>query len=111
MARKPNAQSRTMSGKLRATSAALLFAAIAFAISLSAAPQLHAWLHKIGDRTTHECAATLISSGSLEDSPCEPVATEPQRAPGAPAFLMRNVVRAIAALGSALLEHAPPAHS
>ena len=111
MARKPNAQSRTMSGKLRATSAALLFAAIAFAISLFAAPQLHSWLHKIGDRTTHECAATLISSGSLDDSPCELVATQPQSPASAPVLLTRNPPRALVALGCSLLEHGPPAHS
>jgi hypothetical protein len=99
------------SRQLRALAAAVLFCAVGLAVALSAAPQLHDWLHKSGDRTTHECAATLMSSGSAEQSACEPVLKQPQPAPAVPAFRVQPFARVLAVLGSSLLEHAPPAQS
>ncbi len=95
--------------KLRAFIAAALFCAVAVAIGLSAAPQLHNWLHNAGDRPNHECAATLLSSGSVDHSACGSIATEPQRVPSIPAFPSRGFPRVIATLPFSLLEHAPPA--
>lgn len=96
---------------MRGIIAAALFCAVAIAIGLSAAPQLHKWLHKSSDWPNHECAATLMSSGSMEQSASKPVATKPQRAPGTPAFPAPGFPRVIARVPSSLLEHAPPAQS
>ncbi len=120
-ARLPNARSyrklplvtlrllRCHSEKGRAFIAATLFCAVALAIGLSDAPQLHKWLHNAGDRPNHECAATLLSSGSMEQSACAPLTAEPQRVPSVPAFPSRGFPRVIATLRFSLLEHAPPA--
>lgn len=99
-----------MSGKLRPIVAALLFCSIAIAISLAASPQLHTWWHK-SDAANHECAATLISSGSVEHAAGEPIATQPTRAPHVVTFRMPGHPRFLARLGFSLLEHAPPALS
>ncbi len=95
--------------KPRALVAAISLCAIAIAILLSAASQWHDWLHKSGDRSTHECAATLMSSGSAEHSACEPVLKQPQHAPAVRAFRAQPFARVLSVLGFSLLEHAPPA--
>ena len=97
-----------MSGKLRATFAAVLFASLALAIGLSASPQLHAWLHGTGDWSHHECAATLLSSGSVEHSDCEPPFVAPQPAPAIPVFRVPAFAWVISPLEFTRLEHAPP---
>jgi hypothetical protein len=95
----------------RRTTAALLFAAIAFAVGLSAAPQLHEWLHKVDSRSTHECAATLMSSGSVEHSACEPPPTQRDEKPTGDTSWQQPLRFHLALLGVSLLEHAPPAQS
>lgn len=94
---------------LRRILAAWLVVAVALAAGLSVAPQWHQWLHKIGDRTTHECAATLLSSGGVEHSDCAPASAEPRPAPSAPAFRTQLLPRVLAFLAFTRLEHAPPA--
>ncbi len=95
----------------RRTLAALLFAAMTLAAALAVTPQLHAWLHSTGDRTTHQCAATLLSSGSVEHTPAEPIAVE--RAPEANAETLPAlaVAHVLSFFGGSSLEHAPPAQS
>ncbi|MGZ4985059.1 MAG: hypothetical protein ACXWAX_10185 [Chthoniobacterales bacterium] len=88
---------------------ALLVVAFALAAGLSAAPQLHEWLHNIGNQPTHECAATLMSSGSVEHSACEPVFVPPKPAPSKPAYRPQPFPRVLASFEFARLEHAPPA--
>jgi hypothetical protein len=88
---------------------ALLVVAFALAAGLSAAPQLHNWLHKIGDRSNHECAATLMSSGSVEQSTCEPIPVAPKAVPSVPAYRPQLFPRVLASFEFARLEHAPPA--
>src|SRR4051794_34587412 len=71
---------RLMGGKsatLRACVAVLLFCSVALSAGLSAAPQLHEWLHKVDQTSPHECAATLLSSGSWETADCEPPTAPP----------------------------------
>jgi hypothetical protein len=92
---------------VRALIAAVLFCGIALTIGLFAAPQLHDSLHK-SDGTTHECAATHLSSGSWEHSSCAPVLSAPQAVPVSPSFVKPGV-RVIARAGFSVLEHAPPA--
>lgn len=96
--------------RLRAT-AALVFAAIAFAVALSVSPQLHAQLHKDSGSAKHECAATLISSGNVEHSACEPPAVAPDKIPGTPMLRAQHSARILASLEFTRLEHAPPALS
>lgn len=100
-----------MNGNLRATSVALLFAALAFAIGLSASPQLHHWLHQTGDWSQHECAATLLSSGSVEHFDGAPTFAAPRGAPSVPACEMPLVAPVLPSLEFTRLEHAPPALS
>jgi hypothetical protein len=100
-----------MTGKLRVPLAALLLAAIAFAIGLSASPEMHDWLHKTGDWSHHECAATLLSSGGVEHSDCEPPFVAPQPAPATPVFRIPAFAWVISPLEFTRLEHAPPALS
>ncbi|MBA3881565.1 MAG: hypothetical protein H0X73_02375 [Chthoniobacterales bacterium] len=94
---------------LRAAIAAVLFCGVALTVGLSAAPQLHHWLHK-SEGGNHECAATQLSSSSWEHSACDPVLTAPQPAPVSPSFV-RPGLRVIAQVSSSILEHAPPARS
>lgn len=98
-----------MSGQLRATFAALLLAAVALALGLSASPQLHQRLHQDSNWTSHECAATLLSSGSVEHSAVGLLALEPERVPRGPALAVVRCPRRAARLAFSLLEHAPPA--
>lgn len=88
---------------------ALLVLGFALAAGLSAAPQLHDWLHKSGDRSNHECAATLLSSGNVEHSACEPVFVAPKPAPAIPVYRPQLFPRVLASFVFARLEHAPPA--
>ncbi|MBA2742886.1 MAG: hypothetical protein H0U43_00970 [Chthoniobacterales bacterium] len=94
---------------LRALTAAILFCAVVITVGLSAAPRLHDWLHKPGSGT-HECAATLMSSGSWEHSASEPVLAAPKPAAVSASFVSPGV-RVIARVDSSILEHAPPANS
>ena len=99
-----------MTGRLRASFAALLLAAITYALGLAAAPQLHDWLHH-SDQSAHQCAATLLSSGSVEHFAVEPAAKAPERVPVLQTFSSAELPRIILRLSSSLLEHAPPALS
>jgi len=102
---------RRNSARLRVFTAALLLCAVAFAVGLSTAAQLHRSLHKMSDRANHQCAATLISSGSVEHSAGAPSATEPRHGPIASVFRPQCFSRVLASLAFSLLEHAPPAQS
>ena len=95
--------------RFRALIASVLFCSVAFAIGLSSAPQLHDALHK-SDRTTHECAATLLSSGSWEHSACEPAPTAPEAAPEIILSVAADLP-VVARPETSILEHAPPALS
>jgi hypothetical protein len=93
----------------RAFIAAILFCGVGLTVGLSAAPQLHDRLHK-SDGPSHECAATLLSSGSVDHSHCEPVLRAPV-AMAAAHFVVTARVRVIARTEFSILEHAPPANS
>jgi hypothetical protein len=100
---------RGLMKRLDACIAALLFCGVVISVGLAAAPQLHDWLHK-GSGASHECAATLMSNGSLEHSACDPVLKAPQPARVAPTFVTPGI-RVIARAEASILEHAPPANS
>jgi hypothetical protein len=94
--------------RTRVFAAAIVFVAVALAAALSAAPHFHEWLHHAGGQASHECAATLLSSGSVSHSDCEPVRTCPEPAPESRSFRAQPFARVLAALEFTRLEHAPP---
>jgi hypothetical protein len=96
------------SATLRACVAALLFCSVALSAGLSAAPQLHEWLHKVDQTSAHECAATLLSSGSWETAGGEPPTTPPSAVLLAAIFPASSVPLR-ARVEFSVLEHAPPA--
>jgi hypothetical protein len=79
------------------------------AITLASAPQLHEKLHAVGPQ--HECAATIIASGSYETAVSPPVLATIPNVPISSAFLPPRIERGIAAVPTSILEHAPPAQS
>jgi hypothetical protein len=91
--------------------AALAFAAVVFAIGLSSAPQLHDALHGGSHGVTHQCAATLLSSGSVDCAPCAPLSTRPVVPPPVVAVAPVAVPGFVALRAFARLEHAPPSVS
>jgi flagellar hook-length control protein FliK len=94
----------------RVVLALVLVFGVALSLGLSAAPQLHDWLHKSDASANHECAATLVASGSFSHSASEPVLTPPVRSAATSCFI-RPAFRVIAQTVSSILEHAPPALS
>ena len=97
--------------RFRAWTASLLLAAVALAAALSAAPQLHEWLHSIGDSANHECAATLLRSGSFEHPACDRTEVAPTPQPSVAPFRAQPFARVLALLEFTRLEHAPPSFS
>jgi hypothetical protein len=86
------------------------FAAFLTALTLTAVPQWHEWVHPDANSPRHECAVTLINSGG-----CEKIAAAPLVAVPAPLFhfcfvpALRPVWVASPFVCARLLEHAPPA--
>ena len=97
--------------RTRSAMAALFCLAFVFAVGLSASPQLHDWLHKIGDQPAHQCAATILSSGSVEHSIGEPALAQPSRLAHGSVLPAAGFPCLSASLCFSLLEHAPPARS
>jgi len=93
---------------LSALLALLLVCAITFAAALSSSPQLHQRLHQLDARTSHECAVTLLASGSVQHFVCGPVLLAPVETPRAASYPVSSVPSAFTALEFSLLEHAPP---
>jgi hypothetical protein len=81
-------------------------AAFFAALTIASSPKLHQKLHKVGPQ--HECAATLIASGSCEHSAPPQGAPKLENAPNSPAFLPQRFQRVIASVPSSIQEHAPP---
>jgi hypothetical protein len=93
----------------RALVAALLVVAFFFALALSASPRLHQRIHPDADRAEHNCAVTMLASGSYNYSAHPPVVIAP--APAAvsskvPALTPEWVESPF--LGACIFEHAPP---
>lgn len=97
--------------RLRALTAALLLSALTLASALSAAPLCHEWLHDVTDSASHQCAATLLSSGAVELSACDAAAVAPPAAPLVRASSPDRSLRIVAHLEFTRLEHAPPSFS
>ena len=99
------------SGLLGGTTVLVVAGSIVLMLGLSVAPNLHERLHPTA-ASLHECAATLIASGS-----CHHVATAPLVIAPATAVQFSEVLAldsiwvAAPFLSARIFEHAPPAHS
>ena len=98
--------------KFRAIVASGLLSALLLAVGLAVSPQLHARFHSDADSPNHECAVTLIASGSYEHSAAPVVVLAPQPADHvATIATFTSVWVAAPFLGASIFEHAPPALS
>jgi hypothetical protein len=94
----------------RALIAVCLSAGFLWALALSASPQLHQRVHPDANRAEHNCAATMIASGSYNHAPHPPLVSAPVSTiqfSKIPALTPQWVESPF--LGACILEHAPPA--
>jgi hypothetical protein len=84
--------------------------AFLWALALSASPQLHQRVHLDAGRVEHNCAATMIASGSYDHAAHPPVVSAP-----VPAIQFSKIPALNPCwvqspfLGACVFEHAPPA--
>ena len=96
----------------RAFVAVCVSAAFLWALALSASPQLHQRVHKDANRVEHNCAATMIASGSYNHAAHPPLLSGPVPVihfSKIPALTPRWVESPF--LGACIFEHAPPARA
>jgi len=94
----------------RAFVAVCVFAAFLWALALSASPQWHQRLHSDANRVEHNCAVTMIASGSYDHAADVPLVSAPVAAvqfSKIPALTPCWVQSPF--LGARIFEHAPPA--
>jgi hypothetical protein len=96
----------------RAFVAVFVSAAFLWALALSACPQLHQRMHADANRPEHNCAATMIASGSYNYSAQVPLVSAPVPA------VQFSKISALTPLwvqspflGASVFEHGPPSHS
>ena len=96
----------------RAFVAVCVSAAFVCALALSVSPQLHQRIHKDAKGVEHNCAATMIASGSYNH------AAHPQLVSAPVPVIHFSKIPALTPqwvespfLGACILEHAPPARS
>jgi hypothetical protein len=93
----------------RAFIAILVSAAFVWALALSASPQLHQRVHPDAGRVEHNCAATMIASGSYDHVAHPPLVSAP-----VPAIQFSKIPALTPCwvespfLGARIFEHAPP---
>ena len=107
----PRRALRIQQGWFRSTTVLVFVAAIVLMLGLSVAPNLHERLHPTGP-SLHECAVTLIASGSCHYSAAAPVMIAPTTT------LHLSKILALSPqwveslfLGAHIFAHAPPARS
>jgi hypothetical protein len=94
----------------RALVAAFLSGAFLWALALSASPQLHQRVHTDANRAEHNCAATMIASGSYNHAAHPPMvstlvpAVQFSKIPALTPCWVQSPF-----LGARIFEHAPPA--
>jgi len=92
--------------------AAFVSAAFLWALALSVSPQLHQRVHTDASRVEHNCAATMIASGSYNHAAHPPLVSAPVLAihfSKNPALTPHWVESPF--LGARIFEHAPPARA
>lgn len=95
----------------RTAIAAGSLAAFLFALVLSAMPQLHEQFHGATGAAKHECAVTLLASGSYQHTPITTISLAPPVPPKTFVQTLASSPLVSAHLEFSLLEHAPPANS
>ncbi len=93
----------------RAFVAVCVFAALLWALALSASPQLHQFVHKNANRAEHNCAVTMMASGSYDHAANPPLTSAADLAhqfSKIPTLIPRWVQSPF--LGACIFEHAPP---
>jgi hypothetical protein len=94
----------------RAFVAVCVFAAFLWALALSASPQLHQRVHKDANRAEHNCAGTMLASGSYDHAAHAPLVSGPvpsvqfSKIPALTPCWVQSPF-----LGACIFEHAPPA--
>jgi len=94
----------------RAFVAIFISAGFLYALALSASPQLHQRLHPDANRIEHNCAATMITSGSYDHASHPPLVSADALVPQfskIPALTSCWVQSPF--LAACIFEHAPPA--
>jgi hypothetical protein len=94
----------------RAFIAVCVFAAFLWTLALSASPQLHQRVHPDAGRADHNCAATMIASGSYDhvaDLPLVSASVPAIQFSKIPALTPQWVESPF--LSARIFEHAPPA--
>jgi hypothetical protein len=84
--------------------------AFLWALALIASPQLHQRVHKDANRVEHNCAVTMIASGSYDHAASPPLVSVPVPSvhfSKIPALTSQWVESPF--LGACIFEHAPPA--
>jgi hypothetical protein len=95
----------------RALIATACAAAVLLAVLLSAFPQLHEQIHDATGAPNHECAVTLLTSGTYQHAPAAAISVPPPTSPSAFPLVSASFQAVTAHLAFSLLEHAPPALS
>jgi hypothetical protein len=93
----------------RALVAALVSVGFLWTLVLSASPQLHQRVHKDANRVEHNCAVTMIASGSYDHAAHLPLVGVPVPSvhfSKIPALTPQWVESPF--LGACIFEHAPP---
>jgi hypothetical protein len=94
----------------RALVAAFLSGAFLWALALSGSPELHQRVHTDANRAEHNCAATMIASGSYNHAAHPPMisalvpAVQFSKIPALTPCWVQSPF-----LGARIFEHAPPA--
>jgi len=93
----------------RAIIAAFVSVGFFWALALSASPQLHQRVHKDANRAEHNCAVTMIASGSYDHATLSPLVSAPvpivqfSKIPALTPCWVQSPF-----LGACIFEHAPP---
>jgi hypothetical protein len=93
----------------RAFIAAFISVGFLWTLALSASPQLHQRVHPDANRADHNCAATMIGSGSYDHVAQPPIMSAPLPShplSKIPALTLCWVQSPF--LGASIFEHAPP---
>ena len=107
----PSRALRIRSDWFGGTTVLLLAAAIVLMLGLSVAPNLHERLHPTA-ASLHECAVTLIASGSCHHTATALLVIAPATAVEFSKTPALNPIWVESPfLGACIFEHAPPAHS
>jgi hypothetical protein len=102
---------RIRSGWFGGTTVLLLAAAIVLMLGLSVAPNLHERLHPT-PASLHECAVTLIASGSCHHTAAAPLMIALATAGQFSKIPALNPIWVVAPfLSASIFEHAPPVYS